>query len=704
MTDDRDLVTDSAALIELDEQARNTVGRVLDRTLFVEAGAGTGKTTALVDRIVELVLTADSSRRVPLSQIAAITFTEAAAAELRERVRNSFEARLRKAEDDGRSELVERCARALEDADVAAISTLHAFAQRLLSEFPVEIGIPPRVEVIDEVRSQVAFEERWSAFLDELYDDPSLEQFIVRASILKVGLNGVELRNVAREFGNNWDRLVGVEIVETPPSPLNFDRIREVIHQIRQLPAECSADDDKLLVNIRNAEPLFKRFERASTDNERLRLTRQLATAKLTNGLKGNWLDVSAARECCGHLAEACTDLSNAVSDETLTRLAARIANFTRTSAQQRREEGVLEFHDLLVLAQLLLRQSSQARAALSERYAVLMLDEFQDTDPIQLDLAMLLASSVEGVFTGPDDTWEALTPEAGRLFMVGDPKQSIYRFRRADIGLFLEARNRFADGRLVLRRNFRTVSPIIDAVNSIFGEIMPEDTPSQARYSPLIATRKPSQCDHRPIVLGGPLTETARQLREIEAADVAQAVVDIRDNKDAWQVNDGDGWRRPELRDITILLPTRTSMSQLSHALDDKDIPFRADTGSLVYETQEIKDLLSVLAAIDDTSNQVALVAALRSPLYACGYDDLYQFVLGGGKFDLATPIPDALLGSVVAEGIEHMRLVGQRRWWDEPSQILLRIIEDRFALALPAHGRRARCSMKPTMTQYGS
>ncbi len=679
-------------LVAADEQARVTIGTALSRTLFVEAGAGTGKTSALVNRIVQLVLSPDPSARTPLSQIAAITFTEAAAAELRERIRSTFEKMLREAEVEGLSEIVERCTKALEDADVAAISTLHAFAQRLLSEFPVEVGVPPRVEVIDEVRSQVAFDERWGSFLDSLYDDPSLTEFIVRASILGVSLTGVELRNVAQEFDDNWDRLIGVDIVETPPVPIDFAGVREAIYRIRQLPADCSDDSDKLLAHIRNAEPAFERFERASTDYERLRSVKQLKDQKFSHGRKGSWVDLVAAKDCCADLAEACVTLMDAVSSQTLTRLAARIAIFTRESAQGRREEGVLEFHDLLVLAQMLLRQSPEARASLAERYSVLMLDEFQDTDPIQLDLALLLASSVDGQFT-TDDALEQLTPDPGRLFMVGDPKQSIYRFRRADIGLFLKARDAFADGGVVLRRNFRTVRPVIDAVNSFFGEVMPENTDAQAKYSPLLATRDPSEVDHRPVVLGGGLEASARELRETEAADVAAAIADIRDNPSRWLVSvKSGGWRLPELRDITVLLPTRTSMSQLSHALDDKGIPYRADTGSLVYETQEIKDLLNVLAAIDDSSNQIALVAALRSPLYACGYDDLYTFVSGGGRFDLAAPIPDSLLGTPVAEGIEHLNKLARRRWWDEPSQLLLRIIDERFAMALPAHGRRAR------------
>ena len=580
------------------------------------------------------------------------------------------------------------------DADIAAVSTLHAFAQRLLSEFPVEVGVPPRVEVIDEVRSQLAFDRRWSLFLDSLYDDPDLEEFIVRASILGVKLSGPQLRNIAQQFDDNWDRLLGVEVPATRPTPIDFAGVREHIHLVRELPKECSDQDDKFCAHIRNEyEPVFGRFDQATTDHERLRVVGAISNLGPGNGgAKGNWGgDVASAKQVAKDLFAYCTDLLAAVAGDTLTQFAGKIAVFTRESAEVRRSEGLLEFHDLLVLAHILLRTAPEARALLSQRYRVLMLDEFQDTDPIQISLALLLVSSVEGQFDG---AWSDLSPTDGRLFMVGDPKQSIYRFRRADIALFLEARARFTEGEVSLQRNFRTVEPIVATVNALFSEVMAEETESQAKYSPLVANRTDaSASDHRPIVFGGPHSVTAREIREAEAADVASLIVDIQSNKANWQIFKKDvGWVDPKLSDITILLPTRTSMSQLSHALDDKDIPFRADTGTLVYETQEIKDLLSVLSAVDDPSNEIALVAALRSPLYACGYDDLYAFRNGGGAFDIRVPIPDALQGTTVAAGIEHMHALTKRRWWDEPSQLLMRVIDDRFAMALPAHGRRAR------------
>ena len=678
-----------------DQSARDTIANDLGRTLFVEAGAGTGKTTALVGRILNLVLTNDDSDRRRLSQIAAITFTEAAAAELRERVRLKFEEALLEAHKVGDMVTVERCHEALADADIAAIQTLHGFAQRLLSEFPVEVGIPPRVEVVDEVRSQLAFEERWSQFLDSLYEDPDLEEFIIRASILGVSLGGVELRNIAHVFDDNWDRLIGISDTPAVPTPIDFSSVHNAVVGIEELKDHCTAPDDKLIGHIMAAQPAFARLKHATTNHERLRAVKALTDQKFNNGVKGNWtIPVEDARGQCRELAGICEELLGEVANQTLSQFAARIAAFTVASAEERRAEGVLEFHDLLVLAHQLLRQSPEARAGLAKRYRVLMLDEFQDTDPIQISLALLLASAVsEESFTGE---WSDLEPIGGRLFMVGDPKQSIYRFRRADIQLFLQARTQFGEGSVSLQQNFRTVEPIIAAVNSLFEKVMPEDTAGQAKYAPLNPRRDPfPDLDQRPLLFGGGEEAKAGELREREAADVASILADIRDNPDNWLVEDEvtGKWREPDFSDVTILLPTRSSMTQLSAALNAEQIPFRADTGTLVYETQEVRDLLNALRAIDDPSDEIALVAALRSPLYGCGYDDLHAYKEARGRFAIDAAIPDALTGSIVAEGIAHLRTIEARKWWDEPSELLLRLIDERYAMALPAtYGRRAR------------
>jgi ATP-dependent helicase/nuclease subunit A len=220
-----------------DQGARDLVSRTgLERTLFVEAGAGTGKTTQLVERISNLVL----DHGVRLVHIAAITFTEAAAAELQARIRQRFEEHAAATEPG--TDLHQRCLDALADADLAAISTLHGFASRLLGEFAVAAGLPPRVQVLDEVSSQLAHEERWERFLDGLYSDPAREDALIRAACVDAALEPryaghSTLKDVAAELNDNWDRLT--TLAATPPAaigPVDFTAFDRAVAAVAACP------------------------------------------------------------------------------------------------------------------------------------------------------------------------------------------------------------------------------------------------------------------------------------------------------------------------------------------------------------------------------------------------------------------------------------------------------------------------------------
>ncbi len=678
----------------VDQPVRDLVSRTgLDRTLFVEAGAGTGKTTQLVDRIVNLVL----EQRVPLSQIAAITFTEAAAAELQSRIRVRFETRANQA--TGPAERV-LCERALAEADLAAISTLHGFAARLLTEFSLAADLPPRVHVLDEVASQLAAEDRWERFVDAVYDDEANVELLVRASALNISLeprypNEPTLKDVAHAFGQNWDRLADVAArparAVTAPDFTAFDRS---IDDLMAIADTCRATDDKLWLGIVETQLPTVVAIRDIADPERK--LRMLAGTKLkgqSHGKGANWDDVKHARAVSAAVAEAAAAVVGAAIDDVLDLLASMVARFVLDAAERRRADGGLEFHDLLVLARTMLRDNAAARATLHDRYRFLFLDEFQDTDPIQIELATLVAASIDDDDPGAA-SWDELEVADGRLFFVGDPKQSIYRFRRADIGLFLAARDRFGHGgrHVSLTTNFRTVSPIIDFVNDFFEAEMSEEIPGkQPKYERLAAFRPAdSEADHRPVLLGGPHPDPkvkAAVLRELEAADVAATIASIATEPHRWPVLDEGTkqWRPPTLSDITILLPTRTSLPFLSDALDDLNIAFRLATGTLVYSTQEVVDTLAALRAIDDPTDEISLVTALRSPLFACSDVDLAVFRRAGGRWDVRREPPDSVpADSPVRGALGYLRGLWETRWWSSPSALIDRLLRERHAAIL--------------------
>jgi ATP-dependent helicase/nuclease subunit A len=679
-----------------DQDARQRIEHDLHSTLFVEAGAGSGKTTALVGRVVALV----QSGAVELRHLAAITFTEKAGAELRDRTRQQLQ--LRAADPATPGEEAARCRMALGQLDGAAIGTLHSFAQRILSEHPVEAQLPPRVEVLDEVSSGIAFDRRWARILDDLLADEHLERTLLLLDAARV--TPQKLRALALAFDASWD-LVDTRVPATAPEPPALSELLpELLARVDalvEIASECIDDTDRLHGRIFEVEAFalalagpalddVDRFEVLVTGAPSFKTGNLGRATSWKGGCKPQVIALLQA------VAEAVDDARLGILQACARHLGSALRRHTLAAAHDRRAAGRLEFHDLLVLARQLLSDpagGADVRRSLCDRYRRLLLDEFQDTDPIQVELAARIAA--DDPDAAPAASWHDVEVTPGRLFFVGDPKQSIYRFRRADISTFLDARDRFApDGPVGLTANFRTVDPIIGWVNHTFGALMGEATdtelpmPSQPDYVDLRAQRADTGVGAPLAVLGStahPIGTRADALRGAEAADVAHAVtVALREG---WHVHDrvDDTWRPARLGDITILVPARTSMPFLEDALETARIPFRAESSSLVYASRAVRDLLMVLRAADDPTDHLRIVSALRTPLLACGDDDLFHHKVTQGRgwaFNTPTP-PDPADGPVSA-GLAFLLELHTARHWQSPAELLDRIARERRALEL--------------------
>ena len=407
----------------VDALARRHITRdALGETLFIEAGAGSGKTTTIVERIVNLVVL----EGVELQHIAAITFTEAAAAELRDRVRAAFERTARESIGDVR----QRCLAALEQSDIAAISTLHSYAQRVLSEHPVEAGVPPRFDVLDEVQSILALDARWRVWLDAQLADTANHPLIEWSVVLRIEIarrRAATLKDVARVFNDNWDRLEASPI-QGPGrlAPIDLGQLRRAAADVLELAGEQLDRNDRLAQFIEDRRHKIEALRDGSDALDVVAVIKSEERWSTTHGQKKNWPDVERVRAALVQLADAAGRVVDAASAAVLAQWRWRLATFTLEAAEQRRREGTLEFHDLLVLARRLVRRSPSARKALHDRYTHLVIDEFQDTDPIQIELVTLIATEAADVGA---QHWSTLEIEPGRLCFVGDPKQSIYRF-----------------------------------------------------------------------------------------------------------------------------------------------------------------------------------------------------------------------------------------------------------------------------------
>jgi ATP-dependent helicase/nuclease subunit A len=699
-----------------DEAERERIRTDLDATLFVEAGAGAGKTSSLVARIVNLVRSG-----VPITAIAAITFTEKAAAELRSRTRQRLEA-------DPSPEADAALAR----LDHAPIGTLHAFARRILFDFPIEAGLPPGFRVLDELESGLAFEEQWNDLLDVLLDDPEPTAGLIaggRAFVELCEFDGFGVdrgaRRMAEDFRANWD-LVHDRVELDDPGPLDVD-LGDIVRLAEHIAATPIPHDDTqvdtvaelvVLASGLGSESLRSRLEAVRALDEKF--GHWATERKSFPGAKGKWTKafgpsgaeaLEALRADEVELGRLARETLEGVKRHRRLLLGAIIGRFVLDGATERAASGQLEFHDLLVLTRRLLTEHAPIRRLLHERYQRVLLDEFQDTDPIQLEIAVRLTAD-------PDDpaqtvstdsagapAWRELRPLPGRLFIVGDPKQSIYRFRRADISQYLRAADQVGADEVRLSANFRSTRAVIDFANDVFGRLIEYTPDTQPEFQRLDACRRADLLDHGTVSLLGVERHddlvanqrnadigSADALRLREATDVAATVSTAL--TDGWPVFDEalDALRPCRPGDICVLLPTRISLPALEAELRRAGLAYRAENSSVVYATSEVRQLLLALRAADDPTDTLALVEVLRSPLYGCSDVELWEWKRAGGTWNLWAVPPDALANHPVADAITHIRSVAERVGSTSAADLLAAVADERRAFDLALAGPDAR------------
>ena len=687
-----------------DNEARNTIEHALNETLFVEAGAGTGKTTSLVNRILELV----GSGATTLDKVAAITFTEAAAAELRERIRTELEKAAENAELSGdRHDL---CRQGVEQLDSASIQTLHSFAGSLLQERPLEAGLPPSFDTMDAIESDLAFEESWAQWIDAALDDVALQPSFLMTLSLGLTIDG--LREIALKFHENYDLLAGVVFdVESAPDTGTSSAAGMLANSISELEALCQysllGEEDALYAHT---QAKLTSIRRLTTLDEvspaTYRLMSRILPLRQTRGKQSDWgKDALSGENACKALKALLLELDANVSDSlahartaALVPLLTALRAFVLSYADERKRQGRAGFHDLLVWARNMLRDNLDARDHFRRRFSHLLIDEVQDTDLIQAEIAMFLAEAAPSNTSAekrPRD-WQTITPERGKLFVVGDPKQSIYRFRRADVRQMRRLQERMNGETLQLVQNFRSQRPVVEWVNTLFGKWMALDGGEQAEYTP-ITHRWIADTAHSAApqvwALGKEADGIIAEVRRREAADIATLLHQIVGEQ--WQVLDSDEpvddsgnerYKDAKYSDICILMPTRTALRTLELALDDANVPYRLEGASLFFDTQEVRDLLNCLRAIDDSSDEVSIVAALRSPAFACTDIDLLQFHQARRTFNYLShqgSRQSVEIGvSKVADALEVLRRAHDKRMWTATAALIDGFLRDRLLM----------------------
>jgi len=621
-----------------DQAERDRLVDELRTTLFVEAGAGTGKTTAVVSRIVAMV----ASDGLRMERLVAITFTIAAAGELRVRVREGLESAARDATDAGaRARLVTAAA----EVDRARIETIHAFCSALLRMHPLEAGLPPDLETLADLAGALDVRERFRRWFDELSPGAPGAEPVRRAMLL--GLRPERLLELFTTLNDNWDLVAAAAwpaaAAHTRP---RTPAIGEEVDRCIALLPHCLAPDE-LHQRIDGLRVVAARLRDAATEDDALAALIALERSPSTGvGNQRNWGTVDGENVCrtIKAVMKATRDEAAALVRSARAAALAGVAEALRdlvvAYAEERRERGLVSYQDLLVRARDLVRDHADVRATLSARWDMVAVDEFQDTDPLQAELALRLCAAVEDRAV----PWTELRPAAGRLCVVGDPKQSIYRFRRADIALYAAVERALVEAdpraRVRLAVNFRSGRRIIEAVNAVFGGdggLMTGAAGVQAEYVPLVAHAP--EIDGSVGVFGGPVDDTAAVMWRDEARDTAALVRRILD--EGWRVGEGtaDGPRRCTPQDVCILMPSRTNLRNMERALERNRLRYRLESGSLIVATQEVRDLLNILRSVDDPTDEVALVAALRTPAFGCSDVELVRWRAERGRWSYQRP-----------------------------------------------------------------
>ena len=674
----------------VDAEARRLAVETFDRPLLVEAGAGTGKTTLLVERIAQ-ALRRDVLR---MPALVAITFTEKAAAELRLRLRQRLEAA---AKEPGYSDTERsRLRRGLTELDRATVSTIHAFAAGLLRECPVQARVDPQFRMLDELESAQLFREFWKRWVDA-----ELEQESAAARLRTALLCGVRLDPNLYALAREMDLQRDVVDAITPPRAVadvaeQVGRLRDAARAVLEDALQhCHDPADLGLLNVREVTGYFEALEALDPSGWGGFLL-QAPKVKPSAGRAGSWAPGRAKvnKELRTALRAELQTVLQALADTVLHGVLAWLDGFRLAYDAEQRRRGVLDFQDLLLLARRLVHEDLAARRDLGARIGMLCVDEFQDTDPLQAELVLYLSET--GV---PAARWQDVEVGA-KLFLVGDPKQSIYRFRRADLEVYEQCAERvLASGglRLDIVRNFRSRPAVLDWANGVFASLFAPraDGVAAPRHVPLAGGEDTLPVPALWILHGGgdtsgdPVDADAARRREAEAL----AAWIHRALNDRWLVRDHAAQRPLRPRDIALLFGRTSGIETYETALRDAGLPFQQEGGRLFFKRQEVRDVLHALAAVDDPHDELAIVTVLRSPLFGVTDEELWLHRAAHGGFSYADP---AAGRSPLAAQLLILATLHARRH--------ARGVAETIAALLDATGARARFATLPQAAQVAA
>ncbi|MCB9672676.1 MAG: UvrD-helicase domain-containing protein [Alphaproteobacteria bacterium] len=588
----------------IDHEVRVAAITDLERPYALTAGAGTGKTRTLVERVVGLL-----GAGVHPERIAVVTFTEAATQELRSRVRRALDGRLEAAPP----EMQGRWRTVLSNLERLTVATLHAFALSLLRAEALDADFAPDVEVADESVAAAILDEAlkvlWRGWSVERAVEvatkvsPSQLRAAGRVVLARRDLSplrsteALDWAQVGDEGGRLAEALVeAAGACQKPATCKLYGRIAELLDALGHRPAD-SQGCGRFLAGIEVPEPVKSGGQKADWPGDSRDVLRNAWSALHTwhQGLiRLQWAPVHR-------------DVVEGLFQRVVTQV-----------AEAKAQAGHAGYDDLLFSTARLLATRPAARHRLAARFEHLLVDEVQDTDPLQAEIVARLLQPESEVAR-----WTELPSPARGLFAVGDPKQSIYRFRRADVHVWrdLSAWVGRTGVQAALRQGFRSVPDIVAFVNHVFREL-PD-------YEPLVAHRGPARLE--PVVVLDTEDELGALVLHLKGLLQSGAEVVDADTGQLRVLQHGD---------IMVLLPAWTHAHAVQDALVGAGIPSVIEGGRRFFTRDEVRLAIAGLRAVDEPDDREATVFALRG-LFGHSHEDLARHVEAGGRWSCTIPPP---------------------------------------------------------------
>jgi ATP-dependent helicase/nuclease subunit A len=622
-----------------DQAQRDLILQELDRNMLVEAAAGTGKTTCLVGRMINLI----KEGKCSVDHLAAVTYTRKAAAELRARFQVALEKEARAAKGSRQ----DRLRAAVNHVHRCFLGTIHSFCGRVLRERPVEAGVDAAFTELDEETDHLLRRQAWGQYVARLIacDHPIL------AELASVGL---EIRQLEPTF---YDFAGYPDVTDWPAPDVQKPELSPVLNalqtyctQMQELAKKLPVDPgrDQLMPQYRRVPQSIRHrnLERVGELLEVLEAFKELPKGAV---VQRNWPEGKgqALAELDRWNDFAQTHAIPFVAAWRMIRYGPALRALKGAVADYealRRKAGGLNFQDLLLKAAELLRRQPQVRNYFRRRFTHLLIDEFQDTDPIQAEVMFLL--------TADDPTqanWRLCRPVRGSLFVVGDPKQSIYRFRRADIVTYKEVKRLIeaSDGMVVpLTANFRATRPLVDWVNETFAErFPPTETEVAPGRCPLEVGRVGDHAGDLAGIYQITVPGTTEEGHEYEATLLAGTIRQALDARrtvprSQKEVQRGDQ-ETAQPGDFLIITRNRRHLSFFARKLEGLGVPHQVTGGTALNEMEELELLFTCLRAVTRPDDPIALVAALRSELFGISDTALFAFKQAQGRYSFPAAVP---------------------------------------------------------------